>query len=433
MKTSANGRGPIPAIVARAILSMLLSAARGAVAWKTRPAAIRDALTRLSPGIAARDSTANRVRVAAVQWRITLAATVADYVTEMDAIVRESASLGATVVAFPENNGLALLGLIPGVKRLARAALSQPGRKNADNSCDPPGPARESDSWRSSDSTQEFRAPRESDSWRPPDSVQEPRSPHSPDSPQKSALVSPLDVFRMMSPFVDRVARTVFSELAKRHRMVIMAGSFLVADGEGNVCNTAYLFDETGRLMGTQDKLHLVEAESTWGLAPGRTLTAFSTPFGTLAAPVCMDATYFETFRILLSLGVDIALLPIGDAAEYRAFYALRGIWPRVQESPMYGVKAALVGNLFGQTFTGKAGVVAPISLTPQQNGVLAEAKTYDRSEIVVADLDIQRLHTYREQEWEDNDIRPSLYERDLSELYARMQLEVELASPGQP
>ncbi len=347
--------------------------------------------------------------------RITLAATIADYVMEMDAIVRESARLGATVVAFPENNGLALLGLIPGVKRLARAALSQPGNKKADKPSDPPGSSQEPHSSQS------------------PNSTQEPRSPRPPDSPQKSAALSPLDVFRMMSPFVDRVARTVFSELAKRHRMVIMAGSFLVTDAEGNICNTAYLFDETGRLMGTQDKLHLVDAESTWGLASGQTLAAFSTPFGMLAAPVCMDATYFETFRILLSLGVDIALLPIGDAAEYRAFYALRGIWPRVQESPMYGVKAALVGNLFGQTFTGKAGVVAPIALTPQQNGVLAEAKTYDRSEIVVADLDIQRLHTYREQEWEDNDIRPSLYERDLSELYARMQLEMELASPGQP
>ncbi len=411
MKASAS----VHAAVTRAALSTLLSAARGAVAWKTRPAAIRDAFARLSPGVAARDSDANRVRVAAVQWRATLTATVADYVTEMDAIVRESATLGATVVAFPENNGLALLGLIPGAKRLARAALPQPGNKNADKPSDPP------------DSSQEAR------SSQPPDSGHVPDSLHPQDSPQKSAVLSPIDVFRMMSPFVDRVARAVFSELAKRHRMVIMAGSFLVTDEEGGVCNTAYSFDETGRLMGTQDKLHLVDMESTWGLTSGRTLAAFPTSFGTLAAPVCMDATYFETFRILLSLGVDIALLPIGDAAEYRAFYALRGIWPRVQESPMYGVKAALVGDLFGQTFTGKAGVFAPIALTPKQNGVLAEALTYDRSEIVAADLDIQRLHIYREQEWEDNDVRPSLYERDLSESYARLRLEAERANPGQP
>ena len=99
--------------------------------------------------------------------------------------------------------------------------------------------------------------------------------------------------------------------------------------------------------------------EISWGFSPGKVFRVFPAAFGGLAAPVCMDATYYETFRVVAALGADIVAVPIANPEEYNAYLALRGIWPRVQETPVYGIKSALVGKMLGFTLTGRR-VIAP-------------------------------------------------------------------------
>ena len=69
-------------------------------------------------------------------------------------------------------------------------------------------------------------------------------------------------------------------------------------------------------------------------------------------------------------------------------------------ETPVYGIKSALVGKMLGFTLTGKAGVFAPLEQTPNGDGSLAEAKSFDREELVAATLDLARCaacaHTTR-------------------------------------
>ena len=95
--------------------------------------------------------------------------------------------------------------------------------------------------------------------------------------------------------------------------------------------------------------------EKEWGISRGSKLEVFPTPLGKLAFPVCMDATYFETFRILEKQGAEIVMIPIANPEPYNYGLALRGIWPRVQEAPVYGIKSALVGRVLGFEFTGRA------------------------------------------------------------------------------
>lgn len=76
---------------------------------------------------------------------------------------------------------------------------------------------------------------------------------------------------------------------------------------------------------------------------------------------------------------------------------ALRGIWPRVQESRVYGVQSCLVGELLGLTLTGRAGIFAPLELTPAGDGILAQAQHFEREDVVVvADLDLGALRRLR-------------------------------------
>ena len=103
-------------------------------------------------------------------------------------------------------------------------------------------------------------------------------------------------------------------------------------------------------------------------------MEVYSLPFGKVVCPICMDATYFETFRIARERGADIAILPIANLEEYNLWKALRGIWPRVQESYLYGLKSSLNGWIFGRHFTGKAGIFAPWPMTPNKDGVLSSS-----------------------------------------------------------
>jgi len=40
-------------------------------------------------------------------------------------------------------------------------------------------------------------------------------------------------------------------------------------------------------------------------------MEVYSLPFGKVVCPICMDATYFETFRIAREIGADMVILPI--------------------------------------------------------------------------------------------------------------------------
>lgn len=109
-----------------------------------------------------------------------------------------------------------------------------------------------------------------------------------------------------------------------------------------------------------------------------------------------MDATYFETFRIAWQKGAHLVTIPIANPdPDYNYWTAMRGIWARVQETPVFGIKSALVGDFLGFRLTGQAGIYAPLELTPDKTGVIAEADTWDSEEIVMAELDFKSLEEF--------------------------------------
>ncbi len=333
------------------------------LAWQCRSRRIARHLDALiDPVHPPRPVERRRVRAAALQLQLKLCRDPLTFVEEMHRHTRRAAGEGAHLVAFPEYNNLFLLGLLPGIERLEEEQGGEPEGG--------PGPV---------------------------------SSGHSRDED-----ISLPQIFRYMSPVVAPLVHTLFSKLARAYHLYIMAGSYILAEGE-DIVNRAFLYGPGGELLGSQDKVNLMPLEATWPLKRGRTFSIYQTQAGNLALPVCMDATYYETFRYLELAGAEIALLPIADMQEYNFWLALRGIQLRVQESPLYGVKSALVGKAAGFIFSGRAGVFAPLELTPGRNGILSEVDTFNREAMALADLDLEALAALRrDHPWRDSN--PALY-----------------------
>ncbi|MGM0652822.1 MAG: nitrilase-related carbon-nitrogen hydrolase [Bacillota bacterium] len=342
--------------------------------WNCRPARIRRYFRSVLPGSVpvktAETVDRRKIRAAAVQVKLTLHKSPLQFADDMHRRVREAVNEGAILVAFPEYNNLPLLGLLPGIEQMEesyRQKAINPGLTGTEQ-----------------------------------------------DKQQEDIKLT--DVFHYMSPAVKPLVDAVFSSLAEAYKLYIMAGSYTLADN-GSVVNRSFLYGPSGKMLGSQDKVHLLPVEEKWQLKRGSTFNTYDTSLGRLALPVCMDATYFETFRILEQSKTDIVLLPIANQEEYNYWLALRGIWPRVQESRLYGVKSALVGSIAGLTFTGRSGIYAPLELTPTKDGVLAEVETYKREAMAVADLDLEALHELRRNDpWRDKN--PVLYRRYFPEIY---------------
>ncbi|MDD4680913.1 MAG: hypothetical protein PHP79_08550 [Clostridia bacterium] len=311
-----------------------------------------------------------QIRVCAVQQEIQLLKNYKQYVDRMYEFVERGVKESAQLIVFPEYNGALILGMLPLIetilKRITRQDSKSAGKDKATSN-------------RNKDTSEDTA-----------ENTSEDTAVHT----SISAGVDIVEILSTLTTFLLDIFKTTFSELALHFGIYIMAGSIMVTDKD-SVYNRAYLFGPDGKIVGKQDKLHPVIMEKDMGLSMGEELSVFNTPIGKLAFPICMDATYFETFRIAKDKGAHIVIIPIANIEEYNKYFALRGIWPRVQESGVYGVKSALVGELFGIKFTGKAGIFAPQILTPNNDGTLEVSKSYDKDEIVVCDLNLNLIETY--------------------------------------
>ncbi len=337
--------------------------------WICRPSRVKKHLAgRIESRRALPPLDGRKVRAAALQLEARLFKNPLDYVDAMHRRAREAAAAGVHLAVFPEYNNLPLLGILPGVEQAGEAAEAAGGAENGG---------------------------------------------------AKGPVISLEDVIHYVSPVLKPLVHATFSTLAEAYGLYLMAGSFLLSE-DGTVRNRAFLYGPDGRLIGSQDKAHLMPAEEQFNVTRGDHFEAFETGLGKLALPVCMDASYFETFRILEKMGVEIALLPIANAEPYNYWLALRGIWPRLQESPLYGVKSALVGRVPGFYFTGRAGIFAPMELTPDGSGVLAEVASSEAEGMAVAELDLDALQALRQNHpWRDRN--RALYARYFPAIYEQI------------
>ncbi len=101
----------------------------------------------------------------------------------------------------------------------------------------------------------------------------------------------------------------VHADLARRHRVHILAGSGPRRDSDGGYRNTARLFAPSGR-SGAQDKLIRTPFERDWGLVAGKRPHVFETAIGRIGIAICYDSEFPLLVRTMIEAGAEIVLIP---------------------------------------------------------------------------------------------------------------------------
>ena len=300
------------------------------------------------------DINLENIRVSCVQRQIYPVKSIEKYIDMLCGFVGQAVKDNSHMIIFPEYNFFDLFGLIPGFSFLNQI-LNKKAIKNKDEEKD-----------------------REEESH------------------LKGNNYFLTTIFKGFAKPVEAGIRRIVSLLAKEYGIYIYTGSYILKEKEA-IFNAGSLFDPDGNLIGTQKKMHLTDFEVKLGMRRGNKMEAYSLPFGKVVCPICMDATYFETFRIAREIGADMVILPIANLEEYSTWKALRGIWPRVQESYLYGLKSSLNGWIAGMHFTGKAGIFSPLSITEKKDGILSLSPSYEGNHLITAHINLKKLYEARE------------------------------------
>ncbi|MEA3400840.1 MAG: nitrilase-related carbon-nitrogen hydrolase [Armatimonadota bacterium] len=192
-----------------------------------------------------------------------------------------------------------------------------------------------------------------------------------------------------------------FSALAREHRVHIAAGSVLLpceSGGEDSVCNSAFLFDDQGRIAGRTDKVNLIPLEERGGLhltpAHHSQVRVWRTEIGTLGALICLDAWDRELARALADQGAQMLVVPSANAEAFAADVLTQrkqGLYARVAELAVPGVQAYAVGSLAGLGFEGRSWILEPDSTEADGVRVVAEADTATDPAVVCATVKLPR------------------------------------------
>jgi hypothetical protein len=129
-------------------------------------------------------------------------------------------------------------------------------------------------------------------------------------------------VFRMRAGRMAGDYQTVFSTLARRHGVTVVAGSIVLAGprvddgrliaGEGPLYNISAVFGPDGRIRpDLVFKVHPIPGEAGF-TAPAHAadLPVFTTPAGRLGVLICADSWHPEVYETLARRGADIVAVP---------------------------------------------------------------------------------------------------------------------------
>ena len=138
---------------------------------------------------------------------------------------------------------------------------------------------------------------------------------------------------------------SVFADLAKKYRAIIVAPSIPVREGGKNV-NRCYVFSAKG-LVGYQDKFFMTRFENEeWGIqSPEKNLTLFETSWGNFGIQICYDVEFSLGSQLLCSAGASLILAPSCTETIRGATRVHVGARARALENQSYTIVSQTVGN----------------------------------------------------------------------------------------
>lgn len=185
------------------------------------------------------------------------------------------------------------------------------------------------------------------------------------------------------------------AELARRHRVYILAASGPSRRADGRYVNVARLASPTGQ-VGTQEKLIMTPFEREWGIVCGGHQRVFDTSLGRIGIAVCYDSEFPLLVRAQVEAGADLILIPSCTERASGAHRVRTAALARALENGCATIVSPTVGDapwcLTVDYNEGIGGIYVPAEASVSDTGVLAEGRLSEPGWIF-ADIDLGALN----------------------------------------
>jgi predicted amidohydrolase len=188
--------------------------------------------------------------------------------------------------------------------------------------------------------------------------------------------------------------QNLYASTSRSMGMWILAGTFLLADGQGRYRNRALLASPQGHLV-YADKHHLTAFEQQLGLlAEGADLPVVRAGAACASVAVCYDSEFPLLVRAQREAGANLLLVPSCTDTAAGANRVRVGCSARALENRLAVVCATTSGDLpwspFLDAHSGEAAVLVPMDTGLPQDGIAAQTQGADRW--ALADIDLAAL-----------------------------------------
>jgi predicted amidohydrolase len=185
---------------------------------------------------------------------------------------------------------------------------------------------------------------------------------------------------------------------AKENSVVLVGGSIFEKASDGKFYNTAVVIESDGTLLGTYRKTHIPEDllyHEQQYFAPGDTgINVFDTSMGKIAPLICYDQWYPEAARIAVLQGAELLIYPTAiGVIDQSVEENITGDWEQMWRAAQVGHAAANCVYVAAVNRVGKEGAITfwgGSFIADPSAAVLAKGGA--KEEIVIADLDLNRI-----------------------------------------
>ncbi len=206
---------------------------------------------------------------------------------------------------------------------------------------------------------------------------------------------------RAVAEAADGPASDTAAEIARRHKIALLYG-YPELGGDGAAYNAVRLFGADGAVVCNYRKTHLFGDVDAAQFEAGDALARPVDFLGwRVAVAICYDIEFPELARSLALAGAEALLVPTANMAPFVSV-ATRLVPTRAEENEVFVAYANYVGSEGEFDYVGLSCVCGP------DGADLARAGTGE--EMIVADLDRDRLDSVRRISTHLSDRRPSLY-----------------------
>lgn len=171
-----------------------------------------------------------------------------------------------------------------------------------------------------------------------------------------------------------------------------------------------------GETVQSYTKTHVHWSEN---FVAGRQLKIFNTPLGKVGITICFDAAFPEVWRVLALNGAEII---VNISAVPRSF-PVKYMWRRIQGAALNNQVFVIYANRPGGFFSGYSAVVNP------QGDIVVHAD--DEEAVIQAEIDLDDLQSWREEEVIYPNRRPLLYRNITKEGYVLPVTQTPVLSEG--